>query len=209
VRVKAKPAAVAGAPGHEGGPLEDAELVDRARGGDVGAYEALVARYQRIAVRTAYLITGNSADAEDVAQDAFLKAYRTLDRFRRDAPFRPWILAIVTNEARNRGRASRRRATLALRVAADAQREAEPSAEAAVLALEDQRRLLEAMERLRDGDRLVLGYRYLLELSEAETAAALGCRRGTVKSRLSRALERLRRDLASDAEASFEEAVDG
>jgi RNA polymerase sigma factor (sigma-70 family) len=196
----------------EGRPLEDAELVDLAKGGDVPAYETLVARYQQLAVRTAYLITRDASDAEDVAQEAFVKAYLSLSRFRRDAPFRPWMLAIVANEARNRGRAARRRAGLALRAAAADPFERQPtSPEAAAVEDEERRALLEALDRLRESDRLVIGYRYFLDLSEAEIAAALDCRRGTVKSRLSRAMARLREDLASarPAPAEIERAADG
>src|SRR5215210_653981 len=143
------------------------------------------------------LITQNAAEAEEAAQDAFIKAYRALGRFRPGEPLRPWLLTIVANEARNRSRAGGRRGALALR-AASAERpsgEAAPSPEAALLAGERRAALLAALARLRTSDRLVIGCRFLLELSEAETAAALGVRPGTVKSRLSRALERLRAEL--------------
>jgi RNA polymerase sigma factor (sigma-70 family) len=196
----------------EGRPLEDAELVDRARGGDVRAYELLVVRYRELAVRTAYLITRDGSDAQDVAQEAFVKAYLALSTFRRDAPFRPWMLAIVANEARNRARSSRRRAALTLRAASVAQPATEgASPEAAALRDEDRRALVDALERLGEADRLVLGYRYFLDLSEAEIAAALDCRRGTVKSRLSRALRRLRTELDADpaAPAEIQRAADG
>jgi RNA polymerase sigma-70 factor, ECF subfamily len=193
----------------EGRPLEDAELVGLAKRGDVQAYEQLVMRYQDLAVRTAYLVTRNSADAEDAAQEAFVKGYAALPRFREGSAFRPWILRIAANEARNRGRSARRREALALRAAADRPSgEAVPSPEAAVLDREEQRELLEAIERLREPDRLVLGYRFFLELSESEMAAALGCRPGTVKSRLSRALGRLRTELGAVGEVAMEEAGD-
>ena len=101
----------------EGRPLEqedDAELAERARRGDVAAYERLVRRYQQLAVRTAYVITGQSADAQDAAQEAFVKAYYAMGRFRSGAPFRPWLLRIVANEAINRRRSSRRKAARSL-----------------------------------------------------------------------------------------------
>ena len=152
--------------------------------------------HQGIAFRTAYLITGSAADAEESAQDGFVKAYRALGRFRRGAPFRPWVLEIVANEARNRRRSSGRRTALALRAAGEVPSgDAAPSPEGAVLAAEEREGLLAAVNRLREDDRLVIGCRYFLELSEEETAGALGVRRGTVKSRLSRALERLRAEL--------------
>ncbi len=155
--------------------------------------------YQGIAFRTAYLIAGTAAEAEDAAAEAFVKAYRALGRFRPGAPFRPWLLQIVANEARNRRRSAGRRAALALRAAAqEPSGDAAPSPEAALLASERRRALLEALERLREDERLVLACRFFLDLSEEETAAALGVRRGTVKSRQSRALARLRGEMEVD-----------
>jgi RNA polymerase sigma factor (sigma-70 family) len=183
----------------EGRPLEDTELIERARRGDVVAYGQLVQRHQEVAVRTAYLACGDATEAEDAAQEGFLKAYAAIGRFRPDAPFRPWILRIVVNEARNRRRSAGRRTGLALRTAEDRPADdAAPSPEAAVLAAEARRDLLAALERLGDDDRMVIGCRYLLELSEAETAATLGIPRGTVKSRLSRALGRMRTTMTGE-----------
>ena len=103
----------------EGRPTEDSELVERARHGDQDAYAELVTRYQALAARTAYVITGNEPDAEEAAQEGFVKAYYALDRFRAGAPFRPWLLRIVANEAINRRKAAGRRPTVDLSVAPD------------------------------------------------------------------------------------------
>lgn len=130
-----------------------------------------------------------------------MKAWRALGRFRQGAPFRPWLLAIVANESRNRRRSAGRREALALRAAAQ-RRPSEGAAcppEAAVLRAERRDALLGALERLSGDDRAILGCRHLLGLSEEETAAALGLRRGTVKSRSSRAPERLRAQLGEEA----------
>jgi RNA polymerase sigma-70 factor (ECF subfamily) len=182
----------------EGRPLEDAELIERARAGEVMAYEELVRRHQDVAVRTAYVIAPDG-DAEDAAQEAFVKAYAALGRFRAGAPFRPWLLRIVANEARNRRRSAGRRTGLALRAAEDRRPgDAAPSPESAVLADETRALLLGAVNGLRPEDREVIGARYFLDLSEAETAETLGIARGTVKSRLSRALGRLRTEIARD-----------
>jgi len=175
-------------------PPGEETLVERARRGDLAAFEALVLAYQSLAFRTAFVIAGDAADAEEAAQDAFVKAHRALGRFRRGEPFRPWLLTIVANEARNRRRTRGRRAGLALRAAAEPQATAEDPEEAA-LATERRERLLTAVERLRDDDRDILACRYFLELSEHETAAALGIARGTVKSRAHRALARLQEEL--------------
>ena len=181
-----------------GRPTDDAELAMRARDGDVRAYEELVARYQEVAYRVAWVVARGAGEAEDAVQEAFVKAYQHLPRFRPGAPFRPWLLRIVANEARNRARSSRRREGLALRVAAQPA-DAAQSPEAAALEREDAELLAAALGRLSERDRLVIAYRHLFEMSEAETAEALGVRVGTVKSRLSRAMNRLRADLVPAA----------
>ena len=177
----------------EGRPTDDAELFARAQRGDMAAYEEIVQRYQQVAFRTAYVITGSAAEAEDATQDGFVKAYRALATFRPGAEPRPWLLRIVANEARNRIRSTGRRHQLELRLA-DSSRPggAAPSPEAAAVAAEDTKRLLGLVNELSDEDRLVIASRYFLELSGEETAEALGIPEGTVKSRLSRALARLR-----------------
>jgi RNA polymerase sigma-70 factor (ECF subfamily) len=179
-------------------PPDEAELVSRARRGDGVAYAALVAAHQEMTFRTAYLVLGDAAEAQDAAQEAFVRAYRALDRFRDGEPFRPWVLRIAVNAARNRRRAAGRRVGLRLRVEANAVGEASaPSAESAVVAAEQRRRLLDAVNELSPDDRLVIGARYFLDLPEAEIAAMAGVARGTVKSRLSRARARLAQRLGA------------
>jgi RNA polymerase sigma factor (sigma-70 family) len=175
----------------EGRPHDERELVQRAQRGDARAYEELVRPHQEVAFRVAYVITRNAADAEDASQEALVKAWRALGRFRAGEPLRPWLLRIVANEARNRRRSAGRRERLVLRVAASSG-EAAPSPEEAVLGRAERERLLAALEELPEQARVVLAYRYLLELSEQETAAALDVRLGTVKSRSARALEKLK-----------------
>ena len=153
--------------------------------------------YQGIAFRIAYLVVGNAAEAEDAAQEGFVKAFRALGRFRSGEPLRPWLLKIVANEARNRRRASARRDALTTRATAESSSgEAAPSPEAALLDRERRELLLAAVDALPEPQRLVIACRYLLELSEDETASVLGLRRGTVKSRTARALDRLRETYA-------------
>jgi RNA polymerase sigma factor (sigma-70 family) len=174
-------------------PRTESDLVEAARRGDGAAYAELVRAHQEIAFRTAYLITRNAADAEDAAQDGFVKAFYALHRFRRKAPLRPWLLRIVSNEARNRRRSEGRREALVLRAASQVPSgDAAPSPEGEAVAADERARLLAALDSLPEEQRLTIGLRYLLDLSEEETANTLGVRRGTVKSRLARALERLR-----------------
>ena len=152
----------------------------------------LVGRYTLRARRAAFLL-GAGEEADDVVQEAFVKAFRHLSRFRVGEPFGPWLLRIVANETRNLTRSRRRRAALALRL---------PSAESGgtaadgpvdtVLAAERRAELVAAVNALPDRERQVLVCRYILDLSEAETAQVLGWPLGSVKSRTSRALNRLR-----------------
>jgi RNA polymerase sigma factor (sigma-70 family) len=179
-----------------GRPLDDQELVERAKRGDVHAYEELVQAHQAVAQRTAYVIAGSTGEAEDAVQEAFVKAYYALDRFRSEAPFRPWLLKIVANEARNRLRKAGRQANLALRVGEERPSGgAAPSPEVAALEGAEHAALVDALNKLKEKDRTALALRFFMDLSEEEMAAALNCARGTVKSRVSRALERLRRQM--------------
>ncbi|GAA3754463.1 RNA polymerase sigma factor RpoE [Micromonospora maritima] len=173
--------------------LDDDEIVTRVRAGDREAYDLLVARHTASAYRTAVLL-GAGPDAEDVVQEAFVKAYRKLSRFRGEASFRSWLLAIVANESRNLHRSRTRRDGLTLRAAT-----AGPTTDVttddglgAVLAAERRAALVDALRRLPARDREVIVCRYLLDLGEEETVTVLGLPRGTVKSRTHRALAKLR-----------------
>ncbi len=178
---------------------DDSHLVRRARGGDRDAYASLVRRHQAVALRVA-AVAGPAADAEDAVQEAFVKAHRSLKRFDERRPFRPWLLAIVANEARSRGRSAQRAASLVDRAAAFGAADCETaSAEESALARIGAGPLTEALATLRCDEQEVLVCRFVLDLGEEETAATLGIRRGTVKSRTSRALARLRAALPEGA----------
>jgi RNA polymerase sigma-70 factor (ECF subfamily) len=201
-------------------PVE-AALVARARDGEADAFGELVARHQAAAFRVAYVLTGSAADAEDAAQEAFVKAYLALDRFAAGSPFRPWLLAIVGNEARNRVRSRSRRESLAERAVAavrggvarstvDAEARsaaASPSPEIEVISGETHAEVRAALATLGEDERRVVACRYLLGLSEQETAAVLGIPAGTAKSRLHRGLRRMREAL--DALEAHGRTVEG
>ena len=172
--------------------IDDAEAVARSRGGDLDAYAVLVARYTLRAHRAAFLL-GAGEEADDVVQEAFVKAFRHLSRFRVGEPFGPWLLRIVANEARNLTRSRRRREALALRLCAAEPEGAEATSPVdEVLAAERRARLVAAVNALPDRERQVLVCRYFLDLSVAETAQVLAWPLGSVKSRTARALNRLR-----------------
>jgi RNA polymerase sigma factor (sigma-70 family) len=177
---------------------DDATLIRRVRAGDTDAYAVIVRRHAPLAIRTAALL-GAGSDAEDVVQEALVKAYRSLDRFREDRPFRPWLLRIVAHEAHNAHRSSRRRSAREEKDGRSLPTALiDPATE--VEDREAKERLLGAVGDLPEALRRVVVCRYLLDLDEASTAVVLGVPRGTVKSRLSRGLGRLRAELGTTIE---------
>jgi RNA polymerase sigma-70 factor (ECF subfamily) len=165
----------------------EADLIRRAREGDGAAYESLVRAHQEAVFRLAYLFMGSADDADDVAQEVFIRAYRALGRFDDSRPLRPWLLSITANAARNRRRAFgryvgalRRLIIPEISISAEAEKSLEAQA------------LWQAVKRLSITDQEVIYLRYFLELPVNEAAQAMNVEPGTVKSRLSRALDRLR-----------------
>lgn len=177
---------------------DEGGVLARVRAGDTGAYAELVRRHAPIAQRTAVLL-GAGADADDVVQEAFVKAYRGLSGFRDGSAFRPWLLRIVANETKNLHRSRVRRTRREAAWPEVDPVELDPSVQA--LSAERRAELLAAIRRLSEDHRKVVTCRYLLDFDEQETAEVLGWPRGTVKSRLSRALAKLRVQLGDDAVA--------
>jgi RNA polymerase sigma-70 factor (ECF subfamily) len=165
----------------------EADLVARAKQGDPRAFEALVSRYSRSVLNIAYRIASDREAAQDVAQEAFINAFRQLHRYRGDAGFGTWLYRITVNEARMHVRSeSRRRARmeklgrveLAHAVTEDRPDESGP--------------LTELMRELPEKQRVALALFYLDELSLQEIAQAAGAPVGTVKAWLSRGRNNLR-----------------
>lgn len=183
-------------------------LVERAQRGDGPAFAELVRCHQALAFRAAYLITGDAAEAEDAVQEALLKAHRSLGTFRGGARFAPWLLKIVTNEALNRRRGSSRQSALELRAVRHQPLQTSPvQPEEALLAGEQRQAVINALNRLNEQDRLVLTYRYFLELPVSELAEILDCPESTVRTRISRAMARLREQFPQPA-GQLEEPTD-
>lgn len=182
-------------PATDGSEPADQAMIDRVRAGETDAYAGLVRRYAADAHRAA-VISGAGSDAEDIVQVAFVKAYRSLNRFRDGAAFRPWLLRIVVNETRNVIRAGERRRAATERAARlDGNPVGDHDPAAAALLDERRAALHAALMQLPERQQQVVVCRYLLDLDEYETATVLGSPRGTVKSRLNRALKELRRGL--------------
>ena len=179
--------------------------MEAARRGDVGAFNRLVERYQRLAYNVAYRTLGRPEEAADATQDAFLSAFRAIRDFRGES-FRAWLLRIVVNACYDQLRRRQRHPTDSLEALAE-QAEMEvappdptPGPEPAALAGETAAVIQEALGRLAADQRLVVVLCDVQGLSYEEAAAALEVAVGTVKSRLSRARVRLRDELAARGE---------
>ena len=178
------------------GSVLEAELIRRAQQGDEAAFELLVQEHQEAVFRLAYLFTDDPHAAQDVAQEAFIRAYRMLRRFDTERPLRPWLLGITRHLALNHRRALGRYLNILRRTIAH-----EPENvrhEPDVWGKWEAEALRTAVKKLPVTDREVIYLRFYLELSVRETAETLEVAEGTVKSRLSRALERLRRVVEQD-----------
>ena len=175
----------------------DQAAIDACLAGDPEAFAPLVSRYQEVAFRTAYLIVRDAEAARDVAQEAFVRTYRGLRRFEPGSNFRPWLLRIVTNLALNEIRGRHRQGNLVQRIIPFVGASGPPP-DRAVEQDEFRGEVWEAVNTLPQNDRVVLYLRHYLNLPEAEIAAVIGKRPGTVKSRLSRASARLREIIERD-----------
>lgn len=170
--------------------MSERQWVASARAGDRSGLESLLAAHSTPAFRLALQILRNQADAEDATQAAFVKAFASIERFDPGRAFGPWLLSIVAHEALNMRRADRTRFAFWRKQAETLPRER--SVEEVALVRAEHEELWNALNRLKDDDRLVLILSYLMGMGEAETAATLGIKRGTVKSRKFNALKRLR-----------------
>jgi RNA polymerase sigma-70 factor (ECF subfamily) len=176
--------------------MDDRELARLARGGDLDAYEMLLRRYQADAQRVAFFTLRQREEAEDAVQEAFVRAWDRLDRFDVERPFRPWLLKIVTNEARDRSRARSRRDRLRLRATWNTPvSEHGRSPEQQVVTSERMQATLDEINSMDETDQIILTYRFVLDLPTAEIAELLAMPHGTVRSRISRARAQLRERL--------------
>ena len=176
--------------------MDESILIHRARNGDMAAWEPLVLVHQESVFRYAYLLLGDPDDAEDIAQETFMRAWRYLARFDPARPLRPWLLSITSNLASNRRRSTGRYLTALMRAFRDEPPPATPEEKSTQRMQAGH--LREAVQTLNTADQQVVYLRYFLDLSVAETAEALNIAQGTVKSRLSRALEKLRDVIRDD-----------
>jgi len=192
--------------------LSDADLVTRTLAGDVRALEALMRRHNRTLYRTARAILRDDAEAEDVVQEAYVRAYAALPNFRGESKLSTWLVRITANEALMRRRKRGRSADVVpMEGTADGESRKEPMADEAgpeeYAQRGEVRRLLESrIDALPDDYRAVFVLRAVEELSVEETAAALGIPEATVRTRHFRARGLLRESLAREIDSNLEEA---
>lgn len=178
----------------------DAALVRRARDGDYGAFEELFEKYRTMAYRFAYQMVGRRDDAEDIVQEAFVRAYQNLHRYRDEAKFTTWLLRIVTNLCTDEARKNQRRTALE-------QQEAGGSLDWMTIGttndpvdnLEEDRRkvaLRKAMNALPTHHRTMIVLRDIEEKEYPEIAKIVGCTVGGAKLRVLRARRALRDRIA-------------
>ena len=176
--------------------MDESILIQRAANGDAAAWEPLVLAHQEAVFRLSYLLLGDPDDAEDIAQETFLRAWKHLKRFDSTRPLRPWLLSIASNLASNRRRSVGRYFAALTRAFRD-----EPTSvtiEEKNLQHMQANDLWKAVQTLNLPDQQIVYLRYFLDLTVIETAEVLQVAEGTVKSRLSRALEKLRTIIQQD-----------
>jgi RNA polymerase sigma-70 factor (ECF subfamily) len=180
--------------------VNEQEAIQRLKAKDINGLEFLVMCYQVKAIRTAYLITRDSSLAEDVVQDSFLQAYRSITGFDSSRPFEPWFMRSVVNAAVK----VMQRSANQVQVGDDADEsifaEMDSRVESRVESIEIQNHIWDAMQKLSPRQRAVIVQRYFLELSEKEMAEESGSAVGTIKWLLNAARERLRKLLTERSE---------
>jgi RNA polymerase sigma-70 factor, ECF subfamily len=178
---------------NDGDPLE-ARAIARVQDGDAEAYDALVSKYLRRVVAIAWSITRNATDAEDLAQEAFVKAYRSIGRFRTGEPFGPWIGRIVTNLALD---VMKHRRKFRHEELAETERAARrDDADVAAMSNAIGTRIDAAIESLPEMQRLVARLHLVEEMNHGEIAAVLALNEGTVRAHLFHARTKLKEKLA-------------
>jgi RNA polymerase sigma-70 factor (ECF subfamily) len=180
--------------------LPDTDLVSRAAAGDASAFQALVERHRPMVYRVAFQFAGNHHDAEDIAQEVFIKVYRSLERFRQEAQLSSWLYRIVMNACIDHRRRHAPAGSAPFGEEAEQQMintpEESPGPEQRAYAGELGAVLEAAIAALPKGQRLVFIMRHHQGLKLCEIAEALGLAEGTVKRQLHAAVHRLRQALS-------------
>jgi len=173
----------------------ESRAIREARKGDPTAYDYLVTKYGRRALGIAIGFVRNHSDAEDLSQEAFIRAFQTLGRFRDGQPFGPWVYRIVTNLAIDHLKKSRRRPVPAPIAEAEVSTSRADDADRAIDSRQMGARIERAIESLPDMQQVVARLSLIEEFSHREIAAMMNLAEGTVRSHLTHARSRLRAEL--------------
>jgi len=183
--------------------MDEKQAIHRLKQGDIHGLEFLVNQFQVKAVRVAYLITRDLGLAEEIVQESFVRAYRSIRTFEENRPFEPWFLRNVVNASVKSMQRSARQVDMVEETDETLFTELISSAESVeeqVESIEIQNRIWDAMQKLSPRQRAVVVQRYYLEMSEKEMAAESGAAVGTIKWLLNAARERLRSLLVERSE---------
>lgn len=182
--------------------IEELQCIKKAAQGDASAFEELVVRYREQVYRLCLRMSGNAEDAADLTQEAFVKVWKNLDSFQFDAAFSTWLYRLTSNCCLDFLRSRKRRPTVSLTMETEEEDEQtielpddRPTPEEAAILKEERENLRLAMQTIDPEQRQILTLRVVNDLSYTDIAQVLGIREGTVKSRLSRARESLRKKL--------------
>ncbi len=179
--------------------MEEKQWIEQAAAGDAAAFEVLVLRYQTQVYSLALRMVGNEADAQDLAQEAFVRVWKSLPSFQFSAQFSTWLYRLTTNICIDFLRAQKKHRQISLTIAEEEQWDLEdpsPQPEDLVLAQDARETLTRAMDSLDPEERQILLLRSVNDCSYQQIGDIMGLREGTVKSRLSRAREQLRKKLS-------------
>ena len=188
--------------------MEEKQLIQQAAAGDAASFEALVLRYQTQVYSLAYRMVGNEADAQDLAQEAFVRSWRALDSFQFSSQFSTWLYRLTSNICIDFLRAQKKRKHISLTVLQDDEQQQwdmpdhRPLPEEQMIVAQEREALSNAIASLDPEYRQVLILRIVNDCSYQQISEILGIREGTVKSRLSRAREQLRKKLAQSGNFS-------
>ena len=188
----------------------DEFLVKQTLSGDMQAFEELVSRYEGKIYGLAYRFMGNHADAGDLAQDTFIRIYKSLSGYRNDASFSTWLYQVAANLCRDELRKKKRRRSVSIDELIETSPTNMPVADDAyspenIVEMHESFRQVQAcLNELSDDHRLILIMREMQELSYEEIAGMLQCSMGTVKSRISRARNALRSIMDRKGELLFD-----
>ena len=182
--------------------IEERKIIKKAAAGSADAFEQLLLKYQTPIYNLCLRMTGNPEDAADMTQEAFLKAWRSLSSFQFESSFSTWLYRLTTNTCLDYLRSQKRRPQCSLTVEDDDGEEQvldvtdeAPTPEEALLSAEERSQLVHALSQLEASQRQIITLRVVNDLSYAEIAEILDVKEGTVKSRLARARDNLRKKL--------------